>query len=364
MYIPIMKNRDEEIRVIRTMNGYFNDTIIPLIEIYKDIYLTKYKTDDTGEFVYEKKPNSKRRNRIKLPSTENDIITLKKIEEFLNGKKAFIDFFRFNANEYDDSRSFNNVELSIHLSRDFAYYKTRMLEIGNYSNLIPVISIKEGFNISEFNLIHLINQLKVSNSSIAIRVTDSLFDDFEEVFEQHLTESDYLMLDIRNQNIDSKFIELEEFRDFETDAKKILLNSPRSRKLKNGDYEHLAFTKKINNNASTLYKKYKLNGFGDFGGLKDDLPVSGGGGPMGTALALIYSKKDNAFYSIKHNDSSIGVKGYRFVRDDVLLRLSHFDPSRSCSAMQKIEYMNGTFGTWATWNNITLTRYIQEQATK
>lgn len=359
-----MKNRDEEIRVIQTMNGYFNDSIIPLIEIYRDFYLTRYKTDETGNIVYEKKPNSKKRNRIKLPPTEDDIITLKKIEKFLNGKKAFIDFFRFNANEYGDSRSFNNVELSIHLSRDFAYYKTRMLEIGNYSNLIPVISIKEGFNISEFNLIQLINRLKVSNSSIAIRVTDSLFDDFEEVFEQHLTESDYLMLDIRNQNVDSKFIELEEFRDFETDAKKILLNSPRSRKIKNGDYEHQKFTKKINNKASTLYSHYKLDGFGDFGGLKDDLPIDGGGGGLGTALALIYCKKDNAFYSIKHNDSSVGVRGYRYVRKDVLLRRWYFDSSNACNAMQKISQMNYKFGNWGTWNNITLTRYIQEQATK
>ncbi|WCH45842.1 beta family protein [Lysinibacillus sp. OF-1] len=364
MYIPIMKNRDEEIRVIQTMNEYFSDSIIPLIEIYKDFYLTQYKKDEAGNFLYEKKPNSKKRNRIKLPPTEADIITLKHIEKILKGKKAFIDFFRFSANEYDDSRSFNNVELSIHLSRDFAYYKTRMLDIGNYENLIPVISIKEGFSISEFDLIRLINQLKESNSSISIRITDSFFDEFEEVFEQHLTENDYLMLDIRNQNIDSKFIELEEFRDFETDAKKILLNSPRSRKIKNGDYEHLEFTKKINNKASILYKHYKLDGFGDFGGLKDDLPVNAGGGPMGTALALIYCKEVNAFYSIKHNDSSAGVRGYRFVRNDVLLRISYFDPTRSCSAIQKIECMEDKFGTWKTWNNITLTRYIEEQATK
>ncbi|UUV27093.1 beta family protein [Lysinibacillus sp. FN11] len=244
MYVPIMKNRDEEVRVIQTMNGYFNDSIIPMIEIYRDFYLTRYKTDEAGNYVYEKKPNSNRKYKIKLPPTDDDIITLKRIEEFLNGKKAFIDFFKFYANEYDDSRSFSNVELSIHLSRDFSYYKTRMLEIGDYKNLIPVISIKEGFNISEFDLIQLIKQLRDSNSSIAIRVTDGVFEEFEEVFEEYLTENDYLMLDIRNQNIDSKFIELEDFRDFETTAKKILLNSPRSRQLKNGDYEHLEFTKK------------------------------------------------------------------------------------------------------------------------
>ncbi|POZ56198.1 hypothetical protein LYSIN_00981 [Lysinibacillus sphaericus] len=364
MYIPIMKNRDEEIRVIRTMNEYFNDSIIPLIEIYRDFYLTRYKTDETGDFVREKKQNSDRKYRIKLPPTEDDIITLKKIEDELKGKKAFIDFFRFNGDEYDSSRSFKDVELSIHLSRNFAYYKTRMIDIGNYANLIPVISIKEGFNISEFDLIQLINKLKESNSSIALRVTDGFFDDFEEVFEDYLTENDYLMLDIRNQNVDSKFIELEDFRDLETDAKKILLNSPRSRKIKNGDYEHLAFTKKIDNKVSTLYKHYKLDGFGDFGGLKDDLPIDGGGGGTGTALALIYCKKDNAFFSIKHDDSSIGVRGYRYVRNDVLFRRLYFDSSSACTAMKRIEQMAGTFGNWGTWNNITLTRYIQEQATK
>lgn len=365
MYIPIMKNRDEEMRVLQAMNVYFDNSIVPLIEIYRDIYLPRYQTDEiTGKFIYEQKPNKQKRNKIQLPLTEDDIITLKQIKDFLKGKKAFIDFFRFNANEYDD-RPFKDVELSIRLSRDFEYYKTRLLDIGHYSDLIPVISIKEGFDISEFDLIRLINRLKESNSSIAIRITDSFLDNYEEVFEEYLAEDDYLMLDIRNQNIDSKFIELEEFCDFETEAKKILLNSPRSRKIKNGDYEHLAFTKKINNKAAILYKKYNLNGFGDFGGLKDDLPVTNTGrGNRGIALALIYCKEDNAFYSIKHDDSMIGVKGYRYVRDHILSRISYFDPNRSCRAMQRIEGMEEKFGTWKTWNNITLTRYIQEQATK
>ena len=364
MYIPIMKNRNEELSVIRDMNGYFDESIIPMMEVIKDKYKPQYKIDDlTGKFVYELKKGKKRKNRIKLTQTENDIITLEDIQKRLNGKKAFIDFFRFSENEYDN-KTFKGIELSFRLSRDYDYYKQRLLQIGKFENLYPVISIKKGLLISEHNLIKLITELRSNNSSIAIRITDYFLDDYMELLENHLTEKDYVMLDIRNQDVDSKFIELEEFQELDTFAKKILLNSPRSKKYKNGDYENLEFTKKIDNKVAIKYTDYELDGFGDFGGLKDELPTVGGGNGTGAALGLMYLMEKNSFFSIVNYDTSIGMRGLEYVRSEILKRLELLDSNNDCIAINRIKSMKIKFGNWGTWSNLTLTRYIHQQAQK
>lgn len=365
MYLPIMKNRTEELRVINDMNTFFGESIIPLVEIFRDEYEPKYKIDDkTGEYMYEKKPKNKKRNKIQLPYKKEDIITLNQIQKRLNGKKGFIDFFRFSENEYEDE-DFKSVELSLKLSRDYNYYKERITQIKNYSNLYPVISIKSGFEISEHDLIELVNELKRTNSSIAIRITDAHLDDYMGLLERHLTENDFIMLDIRNQDVDSRFIELEDFQELESNAYKILLNSPRSRDYKNGDYENLQFTNKINNKAAIKYKEYELDGFGDFGGLKDDLPKkSSGGNGKGAALGLIYSKEKNAFYSIVNYNTDLGMQGFEYVRSEVIKKLTLLDSDNDCIAIKRIKGMAEKFGNWSTWINLTLTRYIQQQATK
>ncbi|MEK4513556.1 beta family protein [Paenibacillus sp. FSL K6-2524] len=364
MYCPIMKNRDEELRVLKDMNNYFGDSITPIIEVIKDEYLIRYKTDEvTGKYIFEKKPGNKNRSKIELDPHEEDIITLKGIEERHKGKKAFVDFFRFSEKEYDN-KGFKGIELSFKLSRDYTYYKQRVLQIGHFKNLIPVISIKNGFKVSERELLEFINELRKENPSIAIRITDNLIEDYLEVLEDNLTMEDYLMLDIRSQHVDSKFIELEEFQEMETKASKILLNSPRSRSYKNGNYENLDYTNKIDNKVAVLYKNYGFQGFGDFGGLKDDLPSNSGGNGKGAALGLLFVKEENAFYSIVNNDTNMGVSGYNYVRTEILKRLDFLDKEDNCVVIKRIKDMKIKFGSWATWNNITLSRYIHQQSRK
>ncbi|MDP4553570.1 hypothetical protein Q9251_22230 [Alkalihalobacillus macyae] len=364
MYIPIMKNRDEEMLVMYNMNNYFGETIIPLIEIIKDKYDTKYEIDPkTGDFIYEKKPNRKKRNKIKLPPVEEDIITLDDINKRINGKMAFIDFFRFSENEYDQ-KSFKGVELSVKLSRDYDYYKKRLLETKKYPTLIPVVSIKSEFNISNYDFKELLDDLRMENKPIAIRLEDKYLDDYHDVLEEVILDEDFIFFDIREKNVQSKFIELEEFTELESNAKKILLNSPRPSSLKNGDFENLELTKKIDNQVAKEFETIKLDGFGDFGGLKDSLPTDAGSNGTGAALGLIFLKNENAFFSIVNNETKLGVRGYKYVRDEIIKRLDYLDENQNCLAIERIKNMSEKYGSWKTWNNITLTRYIQQQATK
>ena len=368
MYIPIIKNRNQEKKVIRDFQQYLNDDVVPLFEVIKDDYKERFQKDpETGKFVMIMPEDGKRRKKVKLPRREEDIKTLSVLNEILNGKKAFVEFFRYIDEEYKGVKvDTNKVDLSFALSRDYNLYKKRMVDIRNFDNLIPTISIKKGFEFSKTDLNSIISDLKMNNAPIAIRITDDLFEDYSEQLSRYLTKIDYIMLDVREQNIESKIMELEEFEEFETDASKILLNSPRSRKRKNGDYEHLQFTDKIDNTCAINYSSYNFDGFGDFGGLKDTLPSKGGGGGKGCALALMYSKEYNNFFSIVNYDVDQGLRGYRTVVADLLENRSLIDLNYDCPIIDEIEEKanEGSYGNWENWTYYTLARYIYQLVVK
>ncbi|GEB27497.1 Uncharacterised protein [Enterococcus casseliflavus] len=362
MYIPIMKNRDEELRVSAVCADFFSESMIPMYEIIQDKFLDRFEVDeDTGEFKYELKvgkTGKSRRSKVKLSTREEDIITLKDINERINGKKAFIDFFRFFENEYGN-RNFKNIETSFRLSRDFDYYKKRLLQLASFENFIPTISIKKGLEISFYDLSILIKELRLDNVSIALRITADCLDTYSQFIEENIFDKDYVMLDIRENSIYSKELEIEEFTDLNSQGKKILLNSPRKKDTANKDFENLKFTNKIDNIVSQYYLDINLDGFGDFGGLKDDLPTYGGGG-RGAALALLYFSTENKFYSVVNKDTSLGVGGYAYVKQEIIKRRHQIDPDDTCLGMKKIDTLKN--GTYASWNNVNLTRYIQSQA--
>src|SRR5690625_3351875 len=153
MYIPIMKNRTQEMSVMSKFNNYFSDSIVPLIEIVKD---------------YESRTSD---------NNENNVVTLSKLQNTLNGKRAFVEFFRYIDNEYQNtSIDIKGVKLAFDLSRDYFLYVQRMMEIKKFENFIPTISIKKGFILGHTDLEKLILDLKIENNTIAVRITDDVFD--------------------------------------------------------------------------------------------------------------------------------------------------------------------------------------------
>lgn len=355
-----MKNRREEMRVCYDLNNLFGKEIIPMIEVIKDDYKKEYEIDlETGDFVYESKGDSKRRSRKIKQNSDENIITLTKISNILNHKTAFIDFFRFSDGEYKDV-DFNKVELSLKFNNDFEYYKKRVLELLEYPNFIPVINIKKNFESKKYEIVGLVKQIKDRKKIVALRISDNIFNEYLEILNQYLDVDDFFMLDLRNSNIRSKEIELLEFSRLTLRCKKIVLHSPRSLNYKNGNYEDEQFTQLIDNSLQKDYLNHNFYGVGNYGGLKDELPKKGGSKGIGSALALLYFKKYNKFFSLVCNDTSQGIRGYIHIRDRILNDLSFFDPKNNCPAIKRIRDMRTSAGTWSTWINICLTRYINE----
>lgn len=48
IYIPMLKTRGEELRVLRSMKEHYSDKIIPLIEVICEKYLVRYMTAEKG----------------------------------------------------------------------------------------------------------------------------------------------------------------------------------------------------------------------------------------------------------------------------------------------------------------------------
>jgi hypothetical protein len=362
MYIPIMKTRQEELNVSEKLSYCFSEQIIPLFEILNEKYKVQYEIDNDGNYIMEKKPGKKKMSRVKKKVTENDIVTLEEINRIVDGAKVFIDYFRFDVKKYGSKIDINSVTLAYTLNNNTDEYIKKLMGISKYENMIPVLSLKKSYNFTKNKLIEIINKLQDSNSSIALRIEDELYDSIKDVIIKYLRETDYLLYDINEQDFDSKFLELEELKECTTKAKKILLNSPRDSRRANKDYENNCITRLISNSAAKKYRNYDLDGFGDYGGLKDQLPPNSGSNGKGAALALLYNYDNNSVYSFCNADTSLGTKGYVEIVSNILNYEDILNPNNDCVAYLKIKSMSseGKYGSWRTWNNIALTRYIHQ----
>lgn len=362
LYIPMFKGRAVEQQVIKSNNQCFSAQMIPLVEIMKDHFRqTEFATDPiTGEYI--KKTVGKRQQRYRVEPTEEDRDTLEYYKELFRGKKVFIDFFRFTTDVYGTRINANALDLSIRLTRNEALYYERLCELEEFENLIPVLSIKKNFFPRSFSATDFIEKLQKGNAQIAVRLDDDAYEEFAAVLADALRENDYIMFDIGEQHPIAKEIEIEEFNNLPTLATKIVLNSPRKRNVKNGEYENGKYTELIDNSARNVKHLYKnVAGYGDYCGMKDNLP----GNQIitrGCALALFYGYSSNKFKAYVNTDSEAGVSGFLALIPQILADAKELDPDDTCGAIRYIKELStrGKSGNFCTWNGLIITRCIEQ----
>lgn len=326
MYVPILKARRTEKGVIRKLSYCFSDKIIPLVEII------------------------------------NDKLDLEKILSYVDDKKVFIDYLRISSAKYGNRYDPSSVVLSLKISRDENEYISCLEDLNEYNNVIPVISISYGYEISEQNLVKLYDNLSLNNKSVALRIVPSLIDDYKNFIQDKLENKDYLLFDIGETSILSREMELESLFNMGINAKKIILNSPRQSGLTNGEFEENDISILIDNTVAKEYKKLNFDGFGDYCGYKDVLPRKNGSKGEGAAIALIYDYKINRFYSFVEKNTKLGVRGYNKVINDILKKRDVISDFDNCVAMKEVERLNLSpkKGNWAVWIGITMIRYIYQ----
>lgn len=208
------------------------------------------------------------------------------------------------------------------------------------------------------SLKNLLDQLQAQTPSVALRITEEFLDSYHNIISDQLRTTDYLLYDIGEQLAKSKGVELAELQQCSCSGKKILLNSPRPRKLINADYAPSGQTLLIDNSALQLFSNYNLDGVGDYCGLKDCLPSKGGGG-QGMALALMFDGGRNKFWSYINENKFIGARGFDQVKRDILADSVKLDPDGDCLALQRIRLLPQS-GSWRNWVEIIVLRYIHQ----
>lgn len=358
----MFKGRQYEHQVMKVVNQYFSEKMIPLIEIIRDHYTrTDFATDPvSGEFL--KKRVGKRMQRYRVEPTENDRDTLQYYNGLINSKKAFIDYFRFTTEVYGRRIKPSALKLPLKINQNENIYLERLLEIEHYHNLIPVLSIKNGFFPQEYELANLIAKLQDRNTQIAVRLDDAAFETFFSEIYPALRNEDYIMYDINEQNVNSKVMELEEFNRANTLAHKIVLNSPRKRDISNSDYENRQYTSLIDNSARDINTEFpNIIGFGDYCGMKDTLPSSA---PIiyGTALALFYQYSNNMFMAYVNPNSKESFRGYSHIIPQVLEDANILDPIGACPAIEGVRELASCneSGIWGHWNKFNMIRYLTQ----
>lgn len=330
IYIPILKTLKEEYSIAKEMQYCFSEKIIPLFEIIAE----KFNADE-------------------------DIITLQNINAIVCGKTAFIDYFRFSLNKYGRNIDFNRAELSFAMNNDYELYKNKVLAVSDYDNFIPVISIKKDFDIPQKELEIFIKELQARNRCIALRITDSMLEGCKDTIKRLLRESDYFLFDIEEQKPSSKFMEIEEINEFGLKAKIILINSPRKLSVNNGEYPEKGWTDLIDNSAREIAKENNLDGYGDYCGLKDKMPMKKGSNGRGAALVLLFDFSKNMFYSYCNRDTSLWLRGYNTLIPQIKADRSFLDLNGDCPGIRKVYELNGN-GSWPKWHHINAVRYIYQ----
>ena len=356
IYVPMLKIRKEELSVAKEMNYCFSNKIIPLFEIINEIYKTTYKKDKNGEFIYEQRGKVKR--KVKADPTEADIITLQKINDIADEKLMFIDYFRFSLSKYGKNISFRKAELSFNLNNDLELYKKKLIETTKYSNMIPVISLKPECGFPKSDLVKFMAKLQTNTTHIALRITEEWIDQTKDIIHD-LREKDFLLFDVEEQNPESKFMEIQELLDLKADCKMLLVNSPRKRAIRNGEYPEHDQTDLINNCARVVAGNNEFDGYGDYCGLKDTMPMNDGSNGTGAALALLYDYQKNVFYSYCNHDTSLGMLGYRTLIPIIKADEPVLNPHDDCPGFKKIHTLPRS-GTWRTWHHINAVRYIYQ----
>ncbi len=356
IYVPILKTRKEELNVAKDMCKCFSESIIPMFEVINEIYKRSYKRDRNGAFVYEQRKT--RRVRVKKEPTTEDIVTLQRLNDYVDGRMVFIDYFRFSLRKYGREISISRAELSFDLNNDLELYKTKLLETAKYANMIPVISLKPDCGLPKSDFVDFVSKIQLATEHIALRITEEWLD-FSKAAIHNLRETDFLMFDIEEQNPELKFMEIQELIDWGVQCKLVLLNSPRKSTIKNGDYPVHAKTDLINNCARKVAETNGFDGYGDYCGLKDAMPTNDGSNGRGAALALLYDYEQNVFYSYCNHDTSLGIAGYNTLIDLIKSDEKTLNPEGDCPGYEKIHSLEKT-GNWSTWHNINARRYIHQ----
>lgn len=361
-----IKNKKNELKALKIAfeNGYAPDNLAFLVEVIHGNYkYDKLIDPETGEPVRIPKKCTDGKTRyykVDDPASEQDV-TLPNLAALFQGKTVFLDFFRCDLSKY--SYDAESISLVIEMNTQLDKYRRRLVEVASWSSFIPVVTLKNGLsNFSPNELALLLAELKTLRKGSPVAVRMESFDGYENVLKSCLNADDFFIFDAGERPYQSLVMEYDDLRELGLLCSKLLLCSPRKRDIANRDFEHRSYVTLVDNSAILKYSKFGFQGYGDYGGLRDNLPKSI---PVaGRALALLYSGENLQFKSYLCDDPSLGAKGFNLIVNDILSDRAELDPLRMGYVFDELEskIKTGKSFTYQQWVQYTIIQYVQQLA--
>lgn len=271
MYVPVLKNRQEELRALKALYSIpISNKILPLLEIVQ----SKSRSN---------------LNKTLLEELQNTLGTNTKfMVDILNPK-----------NHRKSKESINNFFSQINTNPNYRlqlYYSLKPLQ-----NVIPTISYdSKNYNKLNTTIIKDAKHLRRKFNKLAFRLKEAHFDDALSEVKSVIQNQDIIIFDIEHKNhtkpnLINFYNKIKAVKSVNT-LLTFIINSVIPEDLTNKSFNDTHPISRIDNSLRDTYKSYGFDGFGDYATIKSSLPPAGGRISPGF---IYYSYHDNKYIGFK-----------------------------------------------------------------
>lgn len=295
MYVPIIKNKNTEIKILTENLPDFGDKIIPLVEIVSFQKKKKYSLKDGKRFKIKDKYGE---NHFAVEGYDD--ITLETIKNMSSLSSIFVQYFRYDFDQYSPQMDQDVRDVAYKNGQDIQAYLESTEKLFEIENVIPVIIIKpfvnNGTNLDEFY--KFIYDMKQQEKTLGLRIDIRMIRKFETKINSILalmSESDYVFYDFLERQIAKRDLRNISFASISCD--KVLLHSYRRRDRSNFEYSVGEHETDFDTSYFSTYSSSGFDGFGDYIGLPDTVPYSNMRAKYSTAF--LYDLDENKYISFR-----------------------------------------------------------------
>lgn len=338
LYVPILKNRTIEMRVIKELISIgLSYNTIPMIEVIQE----KSRSNSNQDYVEEIK-------NLFINSNKNFFLDIPKINITGSTSEAVRNFMT-------------------RINRQKGFWFNELKRFNNVDGAIPVLSYNSKEIPNEQEVVNNIVELHKYFSSIALRLTPTQYNQIGEKSLNILNKNDFFIFDIDNKGhtnpafkLNYKSIDkIKKCKDF----KSIIINSNRPSSMHNKDIIDGQPIQEIDNSLLEMYslRQYKFDGFGDYACTANSLPSTGGAiSPAG----IYYSFDNNFFVGYKARIPSLS-EFQTYIAPQIVnsqywneYDKKHHDSCPGCKKIKSISIGVDSGKNQGTWKGICMSHYI------
>lgn len=332
-YVPVLRFRDQERIVLKNIS--FSQKTMPLIEILKSTPNARMK----GTFT---EIHEKELGKIRVP---------------------FMVDFPTHLNISKTEANIQNFLRPLQVNQQAK--NSALLSLSRISNLIPVISYNPAVPYLANTIVNDATLLRKTYKHLAFRVFDRNFNSLINEIDTTITNGDILVFDIDDAPHGSPALRPKYQRISQVKQKRncqtVIIRSAIPSNIHNTDLIDDTPITSADNSLLTSYFAYHFDAFGDFAGLKNDLPSTGGTISPGL---IFYSWHSNSFVGYKGRAKNLNEFqthiGPTLIKSTYWKNYSqtHHQSCPGCKKIQEIASKIIDSGNQATWKGITLAHYL------